>query len=41
MANGGFKLGLSANTKLQPGNNPGVEKLSQLMSKVKGGIQVE
>ena len=40
MANGGFKLGLSANTKLQPGNNPGVEKLSQLMSKVKGGIQV-
>lgn len=40
MANGGFKLGLSANTKIQPGNNPDVEKLSQLMSKVKGGIQV-
>ena len=40
MANGGFKLGLSANTKVQPGNNPSVEKLSQLMSKVKGGIQV-
>lgn len=40
MANGGFKLGLSANTKVQPGNNPDAEKLSQLMSKVKGGIQV-
>ena len=36
----GFKLGLAANTKVQPGNNPDAEKLSQLMSKVKGGIQV-
>lgn len=37
---GGFKLGLGANVKVPPGNNPDVEKLSQLMSKVKGGIQV-
>ena len=35
-----FKLGLQANTTIQPGNNPGVEQLSQIMSKVKGGIQI-
>ena len=37
---GGFKSGLSANTKVQPGNSVGPGQLSQLMSKIKGSIQV-
>ena len=36
----GFKTGRGSNIKIQPGNNPDVEKLSQIMSKIKGGIQV-
>ena len=35
-----FKLGLGANTKVPPGNNPDVENLNQMMSKVKGGLQI-
>ncbi len=37
----GFNRGISANIKLPPGNKSGgVEQLSQIMAKVKGGIQV-
>jgi len=36
----GFKLGLGANSKVQPGNDSSPEKLNQIMSKIKGGIQV-
>lgn len=36
----GLKLGLSSNTTVQPGNNPEVENISQIMSKVKGGLQI-
>lgn len=36
----GFKTGRGSNIKIQPGNNPDVEKLSQIMSQIKGGIQV-
>lgn len=36
----GFKLGLGANSKIQPGNDSSPEKLNQIMSKIKGGIQV-
>ena len=37
----GFNRGISANVKLPPGNKSGgIEQLSQIMAKVKGGIQV-
>jgi len=37
----GFNRGLSANVKLPPGSKSGgVEQLSQIMAKVKGGIQI-
>ena len=37
----GFNRGLSSNVKLPPGSKSGgVEQLSQIMAKVKGGIQV-
>jgi len=37
----GFNRGLSANIKLPPGSKSGgVEQLSQIMAKVKGGIQI-
>ena len=37
----GFNRGMSANVKLPPGNRSGgIEQISQIMAKVKGGIQV-
>jgi hypothetical protein len=37
----GFNKGISANIKLTPGNKSGgVEQISQILSKVKGGIQI-
>ena len=37
----GFNKGISANIKLTPGNKSGgVEQISQMLSKVKGGIQI-
>lgn len=36
----GYNVGMSSNVEIQPGNNPGVEQLSQIISKIKGDTQI-
>lgn len=36
----GYNVGISSNVEVPPGNNSGVEQLSQIMSKIKGGTQI-